>query len=222
MARAVELAPGRALDVACGTGHTALALAGAGIDATAVDLTDAMLAQGQRMAEERGLTNLRFVRGDAEALDEPDDHWPLVVSRYAAHHFPHPERAVQEWSRVCRPDGTILLVDVLGFADPTADTFLQTIELLRDHSHVRDFSEREWLAFFDRAGCDARLVGTWPLAQPFDIWVERMATPEPEVAVLRRLFDRAPTEARDALALVTEAPMHFTLQVGLFEATPRS
>ena len=93
--RARALAPDRMLDAGCGTGHTALALAAAGVTTTALDLTPEMLAQGEALAAERGLSVV-FDHGDVEALPYEDQSFDAVSSRLAAHHFPNPRRAVSE------------------------------------------------------------------------------------------------------------------------------
>ena len=68
------------------------------------------------------------------------------------------------------------------------------------------------------AGGEATLVGTWPLHQPFEGWVERMQTPAPEVEVLRRLFAGASAEARAALELGKGTERGFALTIALIEA----
>jgi ubiquinone/menaquinone biosynthesis C-methylase UbiE len=99
----------RVLDAGCGTGHTALALAPNAATVVGVDLTPAMLAEGTRMAGERGLTNVQFVRGDVERLEFPAASFDLVTSRYSAHHYPRPLAALREFARVLRPGGRLLL-----------------------------------------------------------------------------------------------------------------
>ena len=215
--RAVALAPATMLDAGCGAGHTALALAAAGIRTTALDLTPEMLEQGRALARERKL-EVGFDPGDVEDLPYPDASFDAVSSRLAAHHFPNPRRAVSEILRVLRPGGTFFLSDIVSYEEPLADTFLQTIELLRDPSHVRDHRVDEWQSLLEAAGgVDVRLVRTWPLAQDFEAWVERMQTPEPEVAVLRRLFAGASAEARAALDLGEGTEHGFTFTVALIE-----
>ncbi len=215
--RASALAPLTMLDAGCGAGHTALALAALGIRTTALDLTPEMLDQGRALACERGL-EIRFDLGDVEELPYPDASFDAVSSRLAAHHFPNPRRAVSEFLRVLRPGGTFLLSDVVSYQEPLADTFLQTMELLRDPSHVRDHRIDEWTRMIEEAGGRAALVGCWPLLQGFDSWVERMQTPEPEVVVLRRMFETASAEARSALELGEGTERGFTLTVALIEA----
>jgi len=100
----------RVLDAGSGAGHTALALAPGAAQVTAVDLSAAMLAQGQRLAQERGQDNITFEVGDVEALTFAAASFDLVASRYSAHHWPHPQQALREFRRVLRPGGRLLAI----------------------------------------------------------------------------------------------------------------
>jgi hypothetical protein len=95
----------------------------------------------------------------------------------------------------------VVLADVVGFDDPTCDTFLNTIELLRDPSHVRDYTPREWLGFFARAGLRAQVAYTWDLFIDLASWTERMATPPHYVTAIHHLLAGATTEQRTAMKL---------------------
>jgi ubiquinone/menaquinone biosynthesis C-methylase UbiE len=205
----------RVLDAGCGTGHTGLAFARLAAEVVAVDLTEAMLDQGRQLAAERGLANITFQHGDVEQLPFPDASFDIVASRYSAHHYPHPQVALREFARVLRPGGAFLLVDVISPDDPTQDTFLNAIELLRDPSHVRDHSITQWLAMFDAAGFAGALLETWGLRLEFEPWVIRMRTPPGAVEQLKALFDGAPSEVRAAMALVDDGEYAFTIPVAL-------
>lgn len=207
----------RVLDLACGAGHTALTLAPRVAEVVGLDLTEKMLAEARALAAGRGVANLRLERGDVEALPFPDASFDLATCRYAAHHFADPRRALGEAARVLRPGGRLLLHDVVAPELLVADTFLQTIELLRDDSHVRDHRVSEWEAMLREVGFAVRVVGAWPLAIDFEAWVERMATPAPEVAMLRRLLERPPAAAREALAIGHPGSHDFALPTALFE-----
>lgn len=206
----------RVLDAGTGTGHTALALAAQGADVLAIDLTEAMLDQGRAVAAERQLYNIRFERADVELLPYPDAAFDLVVTRYSAHHWPHPGVALAEFARVLRPAGRLLLADTAAFDEPLSDTFLNSIELLRDTSHVRDHTVGQWLGMLQAAGFSASLSFRWNVRLEFDSWIARMQTPEPLMVAIRQLLAVAPHEVRAALAV--EPDGSFTIPGALIEA----
>ena len=203
----------RVLDVAAGAGHTALAFAPYVASVVAVDLTEAMVATGQRLAEEQEIGNVTFVPGDAEHLPFPDASFDRVTCRYAAHHFPRPAAAAREWARVLRPGGRLLLVDVVSPDDPATDTVLNAAEVLRDPSHVRDHTVGQWTAMLEAAGLAVEDAGRFPLRLAFDSWVERMRTPAATAAQIRALFAAAPSSVREALAIEVDGT--FTCPVAL-------
>lgn len=191
----------RVLDVGCGAGHTALAFAPHVASVEALDLTEAMLDQVQRLASERDLRNLTTRQGDVEALPYPDASFDRVTCRLCAHHFPRPARAMAEIARVLRPGGAFLLVDIVSPEDPAQDSFLNAIELLRDPSHVRDLRLSEWLPLLGAAGLSPELLATWPMRLDFESWVHRIGATAEATAGLRVLFDNASESVRSAFAI---------------------
>lgn len=207
------------LDLGTGTGHTALAFAPRVARVTGIDITDEMLDQARLLASEQGVANLCFERGDAMALEYPDGHFDGVTCRVCAHHFEDPNAAVREAARVLRPGGQMLWVDTVSPPDPAQDTYLNSIELLRDPSHVRNYSVAEWQGMFGAAGLEAPCEAQWSVPLDFEDWVQRMGTPEPERTQLRRLFDRAPDAVREVLGIRGgEEPYGFDIPVALFVA----
>lgn len=203
----------RVLDVATGAGHTAIAFARQAAEVTAFDLTAAMLATAQELAAAQGVTNIAFVAGDAGHLPFPDASFDLVTCRYAAHHFPHPAQAAQEWARVLKPGGRLLLVDIVSPDDPTSDTFLNTAEILRDPSHVRDHTVGQWFTMLGDAGLAVTDAGRFPLRLEFANWTARMRTPEAAAAQIRTLFANAPANVQEHLRLEPDGT--FTCPVAL-------
>ena len=100
----------RVLDVACGTGNTAIPAAKTRAIVTGVDIAPNLLEQGRMRVSSEGL-NVQFDEGDAEALPYPDDSFDLVVSMYGAMFAPRPERVTAELLRVCRPGGEIAMAN---------------------------------------------------------------------------------------------------------------
>ena len=105
----LQLAPGtRVLDVACGTGNTAIPAARAGAQVIGVDIASNLVTQARERARQAGVT-AEFREGDAEQLDFPDAAFDVVISVFGAMFAPRPERVAAELLRVCRPGGTIAM-----------------------------------------------------------------------------------------------------------------
>ncbi len=191
----------RVLDIGCGADHTALAAAPRAAAVTAVDVTPEMLETAARLAAERGITNITFRRADASDLPFPDDSFDVVTSRYSAHHFADPARAVAEAARVLRPGGRLLLADTVAPDRPALDTFFNAAELLRDGSHVRNWRIAEWMGFMAAVGFEPALRSEWTIDLDGPSWVARSQTPPDMVAALRALFRAATPEASAAFAI---------------------
>jgi len=210
----------RVLDLGCGAGATALALAGGAREVVALDLTHEMLERVAEQARARGLDHLTPREGNAEALPYPDGHFDVVACRLCAHHFAHPARAVHEAARVLAPGGRLVWVDIVAPEDPALDTFLNTIELLRDPSHVRDHTLAQWQSMLADAGLALDGEETWTMPQEFGAWLERIGTPEPCRAPLRHLLETATDAARECFAIGRDAEgrLHFSLHNALLRA----
>jgi ubiquinone/menaquinone biosynthesis C-methylase UbiE len=96
----------RVLDVAAGTGNVAIRAAEAGATVVASDLTPEQLEAGRREARNRGVT-LEWVEADAEALPFADGEFDVVTSSFGAMFAPDQQAVAHELVRVCRPGGTI-------------------------------------------------------------------------------------------------------------------
>ncbi|HTO54885.1 MAG TPA: class I SAM-dependent methyltransferase [Myxococcota bacterium] len=221
VARAALTGRERVLDVGTGAGHTALALAPRAAEVIALDLTEEMLSAAAGLARERGLSNVWFRRGRAEALPFADGAFDLVTSRLCAHHYADPAAATREAARVLRPGGQYLLVDAYSPEDPVQDTYLNAIEVLRDPSHVRNYRISEWQAMFEAAGFALEVGPRWAVRLEFASWVERIGTPAPLVAGLRALIDAAPSEVRETLQIARETGHDWSIPIALFVAKRR-
>src|SRR4051794_7094573 len=109
---AAGVRPGqRVLDVAAGTGNAAIpAAAGAGADVVALDVCPELLESGRAAAVHRGAT-LEWVEGDAAELPFADGAFDVVLSCLGVMFVPDHERAAAELVRVCKPGGTIALLN---------------------------------------------------------------------------------------------------------------
>ena len=106
----VDVQPGQhVLDVAAGTGTSALPAARRGATVTATDLTPELLEIGRADAARENL-EIRWETADAEALPYPDAAFDAVLSCIGVMFAPHHQRAADELVRVCRPGGTLGLL----------------------------------------------------------------------------------------------------------------
>jgi ubiquinone/menaquinone biosynthesis C-methylase UbiE len=208
------------LDAGCGTGHTALTFAPHVAQVVALDLSDSMLEQGRKLAQEKQINNIEFRRGDVEQLPFPDASFDIITTRYSAHHWPNPLTALHEFRRVLRPTGRLLIGDIVSSSDYTIDTHFQTIELLRDPSHVRDHTVEQWLAMLDQAGFQSDVPHTWEVFIDFASWIQRIHTPAPNAAMIRTLLAQAPSEVQSALKVQPDGS--FTMQAALLRGLPRA
>ena len=96
----------RVLDVAAGTGTSALPSARRGAQVVATDLTPELLDVGRAAAAAEGL-ELTWQTADAEALPFADAAFDVVLSCIGVMFAPHHQQAADELVRVCRPNGTI-------------------------------------------------------------------------------------------------------------------
>lgn len=214
--RLAELRPHAVLDLGCGAGHVSfLATASAG-HVIAYDLSAEMLELVTDTARQRGLNNLLTRQGYAESLPFADSAFSLVISRYSAHHWQDVPQALREVQRVLQPGGRFLLMDVMSPGYPLADIWLQTIEALRDTSHVRNYTCGEWLMMLNQAGLLMYSVHTDRLTLEFDSWIARMRTP-PALRDAIRLYQQSASEAvKQHFALQTDGS--FTSDTLMLEA----
>ncbi len=175
------------LDIGCGAGHASFTLAGQVAQVTAYDLSEKMLKVVSKAAAARGLNNVVTRQGPAEALPFAAASFDVAISRYSAHHWHDVGMALREVKRVLKPGGKFILMDIAAPGDPVLDIWLQTVEMLRDPSHVKNFSQGEWLRMVNESGMIVKTLVADRLDLDFTAWVERMKTPEAMVIAIRLL-----------------------------------
>jgi len=182
----------KALDVACGAGHTGLHLASLGHEVTCADLSPAMLDRAREGAAARTLS-IETAQHAAESMPYPGETFDLVTCRVAPHHFSSPSQFVREVARVLRPGGWFLLIDgTIPNDEPDAGDWLNRIEKLRDPSHVRLIAPNEWCQFCFDVGLQVERH-----------WLRSKKQPD-----LNRYFETAGTSAenrKEVLSLIASA-----------------
>jgi ubiquinone/menaquinone biosynthesis C-methylase UbiE len=138
------------LDVACGPGLVACEFAPYAKHVTGIDITPRMIEQAKERQKDRGLTNLTWLIGDILPLPFPGSQFSIVLTRYSFHHFLNPLAVLTEMIRVCKPDGRIMVIDVVHPSEKV-DAY-DRLEKLRDPSHVHALSFSEMASIFASSG----------------------------------------------------------------------
>ncbi|WP_323989854.1 class I SAM-dependent methyltransferase [Nguyenibacter sp. L1] len=208
------------LDLGCGGGHVSYRAAPHVGQVTACDITPDMLDAVARTAAARGLANIVTRQAAAESLPFADARFDAVLCRFSTHHWRDMESGLRQARRVLKPGGFAIFADVVAPADPLCDSWLQTLELLRDITHVRDYAVTEWVAACGRAGFAVQAVTPRRLRMDFADWVARTRTPQARITAIRALQQDAPESVRRHFAI--EVDGSFLLDTASFVLAPHA
>jgi ubiquinone/menaquinone biosynthesis C-methylase UbiE len=215
--------PDLAVDLGTGGGHVAYRLARHARRVVAVDLSAAMLEAVRMAARKSGLSNIETRAAPAEAMPFDDASFDMLGCRFSAHHWRDFDAGLREARRILKPGATAVFIDVVSPGHAGFDTHLQAVELLRDPSHVRDYSETEWTSALARAGFRVRRTQKRRLRMDYQSWVDRMRTPDPHRTAIRSLQQWASAETAAYFAIEPDGSFSIdTLQIEASACTARS
>lgn len=186
----------RALDIATGAGHVAVALARAGAQVTASDLTPGMLNETADNLSANNVT-AELVLADALNLPFADASFDIVTARMAPHHFPNPGTFVAQVARVLRPGGRFGLEDQVAPAHLAAAATINEFEALRDPSHNRQLPVAEWESLVAAAGLVVKRAEVFDKRIEFDWWTSIQNASEDVRQAISAMLANGPAEARD-------------------------
>ncbi|WP_133271935.1 class I SAM-dependent methyltransferase [Hymenobacter radiodurans] len=201
------------LDVATGTGFTALAFAPHVQSVVGVDVSSGMLAQAQQNQVARGLTNVRWQEGAAEALPFPAARFSVVTCRIAPHHFQSVPAFLAEVNRVLMPGGRFLLADTtIPDNDPATGQWQNRVEAIRDPSHARNLAPSEWQQALTNAGLtvQAMTLASSTIPMSLNDWLEKAGCVNEPAAAVRKAFAEAPAAAVEAFQIRVAPPDDYT------------
>lgn len=149
--------PRKILDVGTGTGVIAIILAELGHEVIGIDLGKKMLDVGRKKTQIRGL-RIAFMAGDAENPPFADNTFDCVICRHLLWTLPHPNAAISEWTRVCRPKGVIIAID--GHTKP--------FDYFPDIDDKQDESQNGWKNLWNRM-YTRKVIQQLPLKDSMDV-----------------------------------------------------
>jgi len=180
-----------ALDIATGTGHTALALAPHVTSVVGIDLTPEMLAEAEQLRRAQSITNVVFALGDVHHLPFDDQVFDLVTCRRAAHHFSAIGRALEEMHRVLCVGGRLVIDDRSVPEDDFVDACMNELDRYHDESHVRQYRPSEWRQMLETRGFVLEAVEPYTRHRPLASLTNGVSTENVGniYSVLERLTD---------------------------------
>jgi SAM-dependent methyltransferase len=172
-------APGagrKVLDVATGGGHVARRLREQGCEVVTTDSSPGMKPD---------------VVSRAEDLPFADGSFDCVVSRIAPHHFADVRRGVDEMARVS--NDVVVIEDTLYSSERQ-----EQAEKLRDPTHVRNYTEEEWVEFLTAAGLEVEQRELFEKVHPLEDWLARTGCEGEEAEHVRELLSDRMTDDGNA------------------------
>jgi len=189
----------RAIDIATGGGHTALAFAPHVGQLIVTDFSQKMLHAARRYIGSSGAPDAHYVVNAADRLPFAAGTFDLITCRWAVHHFPDAYRFMLDCFRALKPGGRLLIQDHVQPESPRDAEYLEAFERLRDPSHQKAFCLSEWRGLYLDAGFALDYDRIFKNEANFVDWCARQDCPRDVVQHLTVMLAQAPPVARDWL-----------------------
>lgn len=163
-------------EAAAGTAACGRAIAPFVNSVTCLDATESMLEVGKEKAEKENLSNISFKEGVVEDIPFPDETFDIVISRLGFHHFMDIERPFQEMNRVLKKAGKLVIIDMEAAPEEIREV-QDSIEILRDSSHVKNISNEEFVEMYKNNNFNIIKNETTEIEVSLEAWMELTNTP---------------------------------------------
>ncbi len=188
------------LDVATGTGNTALAFAPLVSRVTGIDMSEKMLEQAKSRAGSEQILNADFLEGDAENLPFADSSFSIVTSRHAPHHFHDVPKFLSEVARVLKPRGRFVMSDQIVLHSEDQD-WVNIFQRTRDPSHYLQRLVTQWQDLMHDAGLVWIKDQLVPYKLEFDWWIQMGGCKPEQILKLEQMAFSAEQSRRSRLKL---------------------
>ncbi|MBI2202205.1 MAG: class I SAM-dependent methyltransferase [Armatimonadetes bacterium] len=190
------------VDIATGTGHTALAVAPCVARVVGVDSVSAMIREARILARDRGIANVTWVRSDAASTGLASASFDVVTCRRAAHHFADVTAFLAESRRLLRRGGTLGIVDQIPPENGAAAELTEGMEKLHDPSHGCALSASEWARIVEAAEFETRFSHVIEDRVSLEQFVSTARDPAVARSQVDRQLDRATSSVLNDIGFV--------------------
>jgi SAM-dependent methyltransferase len=192
------------LDVATGTGNTALAFVPLVSHVTGIDMSPKMLERAKTRASTENILNADFLEGDAEHLPFADSSFSIVTSRHAPHHFHNVPKFLSEVARVLKPRGRFVMSDQIVVHKEDQD-WVNEFQRTRDPSHFLQRLVSQWQDLIHDAGLVWIKDQLVPYKLEFDWWVQASGCKPEQILKLEQMAFAAEQRRRNRLNIEFDA-----------------
>jgi ubiquinone/menaquinone biosynthesis C-methylase UbiE len=168
---------GKVLEVACGPGIVAEAIAPLVSELVCIDATPEMITLAKSRLEASGVSNVDFREAYAESIPFAEGTFDAIVTRLSFHHFVDMKAVLAEFRRVLRPKGRLIVADIISSAEPCESRLHNALEQLRDPTHVHMFSKNEFQSALTESGYKLLTEETWDQQRSFSEWAKIVSVP---------------------------------------------
>ena len=177
------------LEVGCGTGALALALASHAGRVIGIDASPAMLERAELNRIEANCNNLDLTWADAADLPVPDASLNLVVSRDLWGHLPTPQTYLAEVKRTLHHTGRLLVDELIGSVEPVKRATHEALEVRRNPSFAHLPTRAEIERLLSEAGFQISQIEAYPVSLLLDDWLAQVAADEATRKDLRSMLE---------------------------------
>lgn len=132
------------LDIGCGNGVLEFLLSEKVTSGKIVglDLSSQMISEAQKEKELRGIDNVSFVVSKADDVAYPNESFDLIYCLNALHHFPHHNVFLTEINRLLKPNGKLILLDLI-LDNPIRYVWTNITKLIFEEGDVEFHTRKE-------------------------------------------------------------------------------
>jgi len=146
----INFRSGNCLDVATGTGFTALELSKKCKNVIAIDQTQSMIDKAKELMDSNGVHNVNFLNTDFEKF-ESRLKYDIITIRRALHHFNDKDIFFKRSNELLKINGYLIIVDMLSPENDVQDLF-NKLERIRDRTHVGALKDKDYEYYFKKFG----------------------------------------------------------------------
>lgn len=187
------------LDIATGAGHTANLFLK---KPSRIIATDSSIQMVKTALE--AYPGLEVTVADAESLPFANGSFDTISCRIAAHHFPDPLLFLSEVARVSQTNGFFLFEDNVSPSIPHISNFINTVEHLRDPTHIKSHTIDQWVSWIENVGFTIDETFILKKTILYGPWTNQSKTSSANLELLQTLFINAPHDIKTIFDIIIE------------------